>query len=129
MPIRQLGYIHWSTDKFKEWRTYAVDVFGFMPVSGSDPDSMYFRIDDRPYRLVVSPAKAPTLTAIGFEVADDLELAATCTLLRDNGYEVEEGTDASMSLDPITMWPIPMSPVTNPVTSGVTTGTWSRTGP
>ena len=94
MPIRQLGYIHWSTDKFKEWRTYAVDVFGFMPVSGSDPDSMYFRIDDRPYRLVVSPAKAPTLTAIGFEVADDLELAATCTLLRDNGYEVEEGTDA-----------------------------------
>jgi 3,4-dihydroxy-9,10-secoandrosta-1,3,5(10)-triene-9,17-dione 4,5-dioxygenase len=94
MPVRQLGYVHWSTNKFEEWRTFAIDVFGFMPVTGADPDSMYFRWDERPYRLIVTPADAPNLVAIGFEVADDLELAELATTLGDNGFAVSMGSEA-----------------------------------
>lgn len=94
MPVRQLGYMHRATDKFEEWRRFAVDVFGFMPVSGPDPESMYFRWDERPYRLIVSRATTPTLRAIGFEVADDLELDELAKSLARDGYDVTAGSDS-----------------------------------
>ena len=93
MPVRQLGYVHWSTDKFEQWRTFAIDVFGFMPVPGADPDSMYFRWDERPYRLIVTPASTPNLLAIGFEVADDLELEELASTLSNAGFAVTTGSE------------------------------------
>ncbi len=139
MPVRQLGYIHWSTNKFEEWRTFATDVFGFMPVDGADPNSMYYRTDDRPYRLVISPADEPTLTAIGFEVADDLELAELSSTLEANGYPVTQGS-AELALEkkvsgfasftdpsgvPIELFYGPILdhvPVVTPLVSGFVTG-------
>lgn len=139
MPIRQLGYIHWSTDKFEEWRTFATDVFGFMPVPGADSESMYLRIDDRPYRLIVSPAEQPGLQAIGFEVADDLELEELCGVLGANEYAVTLGSEDEARTKKVTGFarftdpsgvPIELfygpilnhTPVVTPLVSGFVTG-------
>jgi len=92
MPVRSLGYVHWTTPQAEAWRAFATDILGLMPVSGPDPDSLYFRTDDRPHRLVVSPGDAPQVT-LGFEVVDDIELEVMSTALEYAGAKVATGSD------------------------------------
>ncbi|MGH8921920.1 MAG: VOC family protein, partial [Actinomycetes bacterium] len=93
MPIRSLGYLRLTTPEIDAWRSFGPDVLGLMPVSGGDPDALYYRIDDRPPRLVVSPGE-PGIAAIGFEVADARELAALVDRVKSAGVAVTDGTEA-----------------------------------
>ncbi|HEY4331195.1 MAG TPA: VOC family protein [Ilumatobacteraceae bacterium] len=93
MPIRQLGYVHWETPDLAAWEDFATNVLGFMPTKGPDPDALYFRWDERPYRLVLTESSEKKIGALGFEVADDVELAATADVLRANGHDVCVATD------------------------------------
>ena len=63
-----------------------------MPVEGGDPDSAYFRMDDFPARLVISPGEEAAATAIGLEVMDRRELADLAAAVAATGTEVTTGT-------------------------------------
>ena len=93
MPIRQLGYIHWETPDLTAWADFATNVLGFMPTQGPNADALYYRWDERPYRLIVSGAAEKKIGALGFEVADDLELDATGELLEKSGFKVFVGSN------------------------------------
>jgi len=93
MPIRSLGYLQWRTPQFDEWRAFATEVLGMMPVDGPDAEALRFRIDDRPFRLQVGRADEKELT-VGFEVADDFELEDVTRTLEDAGVKVEVASEA-----------------------------------
>ena len=84
--IRSLGSLRWETPNLEAWRTFATEILGMMPVEGPEPDALYFRIDDRPYRLVVAPGDAPRVV-VGFEVVDDRGLAEVARALDDAGVK------------------------------------------
>ena len=92
MPVRSLGYIRWTTPQAEAWRDFATGILGLMAVRGPDPDSLYFRHDDRPYRLVVTPGGAPQVS-LGFEVTDDIELEVMGTALEYAGVKVVAGSE------------------------------------
>jgi 3,4-dihydroxy-9,10-secoandrosta-1,3,5(10)-triene-9,17-dione 4,5-dioxygenase len=92
MGVRSLGYLRLAAPDVDAWRAFAGDFLGMMPVEGADADSAYFRMDDHPARLVVSPADEPAATAIGFEVMDRTELAVLAEAVAAEGVEVTTGT-------------------------------------
>ena len=138
MPIRSLGYVEWRTPKAEEWRGFATDILGLMPAAGPDPESAYFRMDDRPYRIVITPAGEPRVVS-GFEVRDDLELAELARRVEDFGVKVHtastEEADARLVSglvafedpggNPIEVFYGPVLdhvPVNTPLVSGFVTG-------
>jgi 3,4-dihydroxy-9,10-secoandrosta-1,3,5(10)-triene-9,17-dione 4,5-dioxygenase len=92
VPVRSLGYLRLRTAKLDEWRSFATDVLGLMPVEGRTAGALHYRIDDRPPRLVVSPADAPGIEALGLEVADERELSEVVAGLKSAGVDVTDGT-------------------------------------
>jgi 3,4-dihydroxy-9,10-secoandrosta-1,3,5(10)-triene-9,17-dione 4,5-dioxygenase len=92
MPIRSLGYLRLNTPNLSRWESFATDILGMMPTAGPHGGSRYFRIDDRPYRLEMIPADRKGIAALGFEVADDKELASLLADLRGAGIAVEEAS-------------------------------------
>jgi 3,4-dihydroxy-9,10-secoandrosta-1,3,5(10)-triene-9,17-dione 4,5-dioxygenase len=90
--IHSLGTLRWETPDPEPWRAFGADVLGLMPAPGPEPDSLYFRTDDRPYRLVVAPGSGPRLV-VGFEVIDDRALARVRDALGGAGVAVREGTE------------------------------------
>jgi 3,4-dihydroxy-9,10-secoandrosta-1,3,5(10)-triene-9,17-dione 4,5-dioxygenase len=92
MPVRSLGYIRWITPEAEAWRLFATEILGLMPVAGPDPEGLYFRNDDRPYRLQVVTGSEPQVV-LGFEVIDDLELEVVGASLEYAGAKVVAGTE------------------------------------
>jgi 3,4-dihydroxy-9,10-secoandrosta-1,3,5(10)-triene-9,17-dione 4,5-dioxygenase len=84
--------LRWETPNADAWRAFGEDILGMMLVDGPEPDALYFRTDDRPYRLVVAPGDTPRLV-VGFEVPDDRVLATLARALDDAGVKHEPGTD------------------------------------
>lgn len=92
MRVRSLGYLRLASPDLDAWRVFAGDFLGLMPVDGVDPDSAYYRMDDFPARLVVSPGDEARATGIGFEVMDRRELAALADAVAATGATVTLGT-------------------------------------
>jgi 3,4-dihydroxy-9,10-secoandrosta-1,3,5(10)-triene-9,17-dione 4,5-dioxygenase len=92
MGVRSLGYLRLETPDLEGWRRFAGEFLGLMQVEGGDPDSLYYRIDEFPARLVVSPGAEAAATAVGFEVMHRVELAELADAVRAEGIEVTEGT-------------------------------------
>ena len=93
MKIRGLGYIGFHAQDLADWRSLAEGVLGFMPASaptGRDAkDSLYYRIDDRPWRIAVHRSDTPGLAYIGWELADRDALAAAADHLTRCGVRLE----------------------------------------
>ena len=92
MSVRSLAYLRLASPDVAAWREFAGEFLGMMPVDGPDPDSAYFRIDEFPARLVVSPGEEPSATAIGFDVRDRRELAQLGAAVEATGTKVTTGT-------------------------------------
>ncbi len=92
MGVRSLGYLRLATPDVAAWRRFAGELLGMMPAEGADPDAAYFRIDEMPARLVVTPGDEARATAVGFEVMDRRELAELADAVRAEGIEVADGT-------------------------------------
>jgi hypothetical protein len=69
MDIIGIGYLGFETAKMDEWRDYGPNVMGFQIGNSpeSDPNSLYFRTDDRRHRLAFHPGKSERLAYIGWE--------------------------------------------------------------
>lgn len=92
MAVHSLGYVRLASPHVERWRSFGADVLGLMAVDGPEADAAHFRIDDHPPRLVVRPAAAPAVEAVGFEVRDRRELARLCDAVAGAGIAVAEGT-------------------------------------
>ena len=67
MDIIGIGYLGFETTKLDEWREYGPQVMGFGigNTPESDPDSLYFKMDDRRHRLAFHPGTIDRIAYIG----------------------------------------------------------------
>jgi len=94
MGIRSLGYVRLAAPDIEAWRVFGEDFLGLMRVEGDDAESLYFRMDHYPPRLVVSPAAVPALGAMGFEVLNERDLVRLVSAVEDEGIKVAAGSAA-----------------------------------
>lgn len=94
MGVSSLGYLRLESTDLAAWKTFAGDFLGMMPVDGGDAQSLYFRLDHYPARLVVAPGAENKMTACGFEVLNRRELANIVAAVEALGITVTPGTDA-----------------------------------
>ena len=90
--IRALGYLTIDTTDLERWRTLAFDVLDLGEGALSTDDSLYLRIDERSYRLVIRRGETDKLTAMGWEVRDELALDRVRAALREHGVEYRDLT-------------------------------------
>ena len=115
MSILSLGYLHLRTPNLDAWQSFATDVLGFMPAGGPDDTARYYRWDDYPYRLVVTPDDEPSVAAIGYEVGDDRDLASVVADLEAAGVAVTHGTSAEAAARLVTGFASFVDPAGAPV--------------
>jgi len=96
MDIIGIGYLGFETTKVDEWREYGPQVMGFQvgQSPASDPDSLYFRTDDRRHRFAFHPGKIDRLAYIGWEAKGKIEFEAAIARFQEHGVEVTMGDAA-----------------------------------
>ena len=94
MPVLSLGYLRLESTDLEAWKTFAGDFLGLMPVAAEGEESLRYRMDHYPPRLVVSPGEENRAAAIGFEVLNARDLKRTVAAVEDAGIKVIEGTVA-----------------------------------
>ncbi|GII45052.1 2,3-dihydroxybiphenyl 1,2-dioxygenase [Planotetraspora silvatica] len=87
--IRGLGYLKVQTRDIGRWRELVIDGLGFAEGSGSEPDALYLRMDERQARLIVVPGDSDRVLAIGWEVRDQFALAAVGRAVEAYGTPVK----------------------------------------
>lgn len=92
--VHSLGYLVVETTDLDRWRELAVDVLGMLVGSGPDPDALYLRIDDRPYRLVIHPGQTERLVTVGWECRDRETYRAVLAQVEASGAPVKAGSSA-----------------------------------
>ncbi|MFF9455763.1 VOC family protein [Streptomyces flaveolus] len=97
MDIRALGYLRLETTRLEEWRTYTLDVLGMVEASGTTEDTLYLRIDDRSYRLVIQAGASDRLLAAGWEVANAAALTTATEELEAAGFAVKTADAAELA--------------------------------
>jgi len=86
-----------------------------MPVEGADPESLYFRLDHFPPRLVVEPGAENRMTAMGFEVLNKRELGQLVTAVENSGIKVTVGEPEACAARRVTGFVAFDDPGGNPV--------------
>jgi 3,4-dihydroxy-9,10-secoandrosta-1,3,5(10)-triene-9,17-dione 4,5-dioxygenase len=94
VPVLSLGYLRLESADLDAWKTFAGDFLGLMPVHADRDESLRYRMDHYPPRLVVSPGAENRATAIGFEVLNDRDLKRVAAAVEDAGIKVTEGSEA-----------------------------------
>ena len=96
MDIIGLGYLGFETTKIDEWRSYGPAVMGFQIGRNpeSDPDSLYFKFDDRRHRIALHPGQSDRLAYIGWEARGRLEYETAVRRFRDAKVELTVGDAA-----------------------------------
>jgi 3,4-dihydroxy-9,10-secoandrosta-1,3,5(10)-triene-9,17-dione 4,5-dioxygenase len=74
VPIHSLGYLRLESTDLEGWRTFAGDFLGLMPVTADGDDSLRYRMDHYPPRLVISPGPEAKAAAPCYEVLPPREL-------------------------------------------------------
>jgi 3,4-dihydroxy-9,10-secoandrosta-1,3,5(10)-triene-9,17-dione 4,5-dioxygenase len=92
MPIESLGYLRLDSTDLAGWKTFAGDFLGLMPVAEEGDESLRFRMDLYPPRLVVSPGSENRLAALGLEVLNERDLSRMVTAVEGAGIKVDEGS-------------------------------------
>jgi 3,4-dihydroxy-9,10-secoandrosta-1,3,5(10)-triene-9,17-dione 4,5-dioxygenase len=88
MPVRSLGYIRVGAEDLDAWRQFGGEFLGMETVRGDNPEALYYRMDDHPHRIVVSPAAQNQVEAVGLQVGGPEELAETVAAVEQTGTKV-----------------------------------------
>jgi 2,3-dihydroxybiphenyl 1,2-dioxygenase len=96
MDIIGIGYLGFETANLDAWRDYGPQVMGFQvaPSPEGDPDSLYFKMDDRRHRLAFHPGKIDRIAYIGWEAKGKLEFHAAVERFREHGVELTFADEA-----------------------------------
>jgi 2,3-dihydroxybiphenyl 1,2-dioxygenase len=93
MDIIGIGYLGFETTKLDEWREYGPQVMGFGigNTPESDPNSLYFKMDDRRHRLAFHPGTIDRIAYIGWEARGRLAFNAAVEKFRAAGVDITVG--------------------------------------
>jgi 3,4-dihydroxy-9,10-secoandrosta-1,3,5(10)-triene-9,17-dione 4,5-dioxygenase len=97
MSIRQLGYLRVEATDMAKWREYGLKVLGMVEGKGSDPNSLYLRMDDFPARLVIVPGDRDRLAQSGWETANAAGLLEVRRRLEAADVPYKEGSAADLA--------------------------------
>ncbi|MBJ8340299.1 VOC family protein [Antrihabitans sp. YC3-6] len=92
MGIRSLAYMRIEATDMAAWREFGLKILGMVEGKGSDPNSLYLRMDDFPARLVITPGDKDRLLVSGWETANAAELQEIRDRLDTAGVPHKEGT-------------------------------------
>jgi 3,4-dihydroxy-9,10-secoandrosta-1,3,5(10)-triene-9,17-dione 4,5-dioxygenase len=92
MAVSTLGYVVVEARDTGAWRRFGVDVLGLGAGPGAADGSLRLRIDERPFRILVVPAKSDRFLSAGWEFPNDAALDAAVDSLRGANVEVRTGT-------------------------------------
>lgn len=92
MGIRSLAYMRIEATDMAAWREYGLKVLGMPEGKGTDPNSLYLRMDDFPARLVIVPGERDRLMVSGWETGNAAELQEIRDNLSAAGVAFKEGT-------------------------------------
>src|SRR5690606_2098338 len=95
MKIHSLGYIGVNSTDPTRWSAFGTQVLGMMDVSaglrtGAD-NSVFLKMDDRPYRILVSQAATDSYGFSGWEIAGPAAFADAVQTLERHGINYEHG--------------------------------------
>lgn len=94
MKIHSLGYIGVYSKDPSQWQTYGTNVLGLMDVTeklSDGDDSVFLKMDDRPFRIVVEKSDQDLYGFSGWEIAGPDAFADALKTLSDAGVAVERG--------------------------------------
>jgi 3,4-dihydroxy-9,10-secoandrosta-1,3,5(10)-triene-9,17-dione 4,5-dioxygenase len=92
VPVLSLGYLRLDATDLDAWKTFAGDFLGLMPVHADGDESLRYRMDLYPPRLVVSPGAKAKATAIGFETLHERDMKQVAAAVEAYGIKVTEGS-------------------------------------
>lgn len=93
MTIRSIGYAFIESTDPQKWLSYGTEVLGMMNSSWREnDDNIYLRIDERPFRFVITPGEQDRLQLIGFEAYDADDFNKTVDALGSHGVEFVKGS-------------------------------------
>lgn len=90
MAIKNLGYVHIKATDIPAWETYATKVLGMALGKSPDPDTLYLRMDDYPFRWIIEKGDEDKLGGVGWECANEEELEDVKKRLDAAGVEWRE---------------------------------------
>ena len=91
MKIHSLGYIGVNSTDPSRWAEYGSNVLGMMDVTAqlANDDSVYLKMDDRPWRILVQKSDQDSYAFSGWEVAGEDDFTAALHTLEQNGINFE----------------------------------------
>ena len=115
MSVASLGYITLGAQDLPAWKTFGSDVLGLMlDESASDADSLLFRMDDHPSRLIIQQAEQDKLIAVGWEFADQSAYKNVISALKDADAPVNMGDQAGANYRGVSEYAVSSDPSGNP---------------
>ncbi|GAB3278822.1 VOC family protein [Parahaliea aestuarii] len=93
--ISSMGYVFIAARDPQQWLSYGTEVLGMMQAPGMPAgDSVYLKIDERPFRFAVVPGEEDHLLCCGLEVRDGAALDQLCKRLEEAGVAFAWGSAA-----------------------------------
>ena len=95
MTIKSLGYVGVTSGQLEAWQQFATGVLGLQDVSadlGAESGEAFFKIDDHPYRLFVTPGDNETLAVCGWETHSAQGLDEVADALGKAGVDFSWGS-------------------------------------
>jgi len=89
MRVGSLGYVVAETVDLSKWENFAMDILGLMPAPKTQDGTLAFRMDERPFRLLVREASADRLGLVGWEFYSKSDFEAVIARLCDLGRPVD----------------------------------------
>lgn len=98
MDIIGISYLGFESAKLAEWRDYAPGVLGWAQAEppADDPESLYFKLDDRRNRFAFHPGAIDRLAYVGWEARGRMEFLDAIAKFEAAGVAVERG-DAALA--------------------------------
>ncbi len=92
MDIRGLGYITAESTDLEQWRHYGTQVLGMMLTEDSDDNTLYLKMDDRNYRILVEKSDQDRYGVSGWEVSGPEAFLEAISDLEKADVQVVHGT-------------------------------------
>ncbi len=93
MRVRSLGYVIIESTDLRRWRRFALETLGLMEGPAGPDGSLRLRIDERPFRLAVTPGAVDRFVSAGWEFRDAQALDVCIENLRAAGVSVRMGDE------------------------------------
>ena len=89
MGVGSLGYVVAETRDLAAWRLFGTEVLGLMEATPPSSGGLAFRIDERPFRLLIVEGEREGFSVAGLEFVSEAEYTAALARLRAAGVAVE----------------------------------------